>query len=260
MTTIMSRSPVSRKPRLNVIDLGAASTVDTLAVADGIAARLDREGDLVLVLADPVEPFLCVGANEDIEQRIDLLFCRYERIPVLRRSIGGRAIYIDRNQLIFHVIMPLSRAPRPPARIMPMVVAAMIDTVRDFGLAARLRDPSDVLVGGRKIAGAAGAEVGDTVVVGGTFLFDFDRTRMVGCLKAPSAVFRARLHRLLGARLTTLGEELGDIPSRRRVKSRFVGYVASRLDAGPHQACIPRACEPAIAAAAAQLEILAWRA
>jgi lipoate-protein ligase A len=121
MTTIMSRSPASRKPSLNVIDLGSASAVDTLAVADGIAARLDREGELVLVLADPVEPVLCVGANEDIEQRVDLLFCRDERIPVLRRSIGGRPIYIDRDQLIFHVIVPLSKTPRPAARLMPAV-------------------------------------------------------------------------------------------------------------------------------------------
>jgi lipoate-protein ligase A len=229
-------------------------------VADGIAARLDREGDLILVLADPVEPFRCVGANEDIEQRVDLLFCRDERIPVLRRSTGRLAIYIDRDQLIFHVIVPLSKAPNPAARLMPRVVAAMIDTVRDFGLAARLREPSDILVNGRKIAGAAGAEVGDSVVVGGTLLFDFDRTPMVRCLKAPSAVFGAKLHRLLGGRLTTFSEELGDIPSRQQVKSRFVGNLGSSLDTSPHQACISRACAPAIAAAAAQLDVVAWRA
>ena len=256
----MSPSSGGDKTRLEVIDLGSVSAVDTLAVAYGMATRLGPEGNPILVLAEPNGPFLCAGANEDVEKRIDLSFCREQGIPVLRRSIGGRAIYIDRDQLIFHVIMPLSKAPRPAARIMPMVVAAMIDTVRDCGLAARLREPSDVLVGGRKIAGAAGAEVCDTVVVGGTFLLDFDRTRMVRCLEAPSGVFRTRLHRLLGGRLTTFSEELGDIPSRQRVKSRFVGNVAFGLDAAPHEACISRACAPAIAAAAAQLEVLAWRA
>jgi len=256
----MSPSSVGDKMWLEVIDLGSVSAVDTLAVAYGMATRLGPEGNPTLMLTEPNGPFLCVGANEDVEQRIDLSFCREQGIPVLRRRIGGRAIYIDRDQLILHVIVPLSKAPRPAARIMPMVVVAMIDTVGDFGLAARLREPSDVLVGGRKIAGAAGAELGDTVVVGGTFLFDFDRTRMVGCLKAPSGVFRTRLHRLLGGRLTTFCEELDDIPSRRQVKSRFVGNVASCFNADLLQACISRACAPAIAAAAAQLEILAWRA
>src|SRR5882724_9299385 len=260
MAAIMSRSPTGHKTWLRVIDVGSASAVDTLAVAYGIAPRLGPDGDPVLVLADPIESFLCAGANEDIEQSIDLSFCRAEGIPVLRRRIGWRAIYIDRDQLIFHVIVPVSRAPRPAARILPRLVTAMIETVRDFGLAARLNDPNDVLVGGRKIAGAAGAEVGDTVVVGGTFLLDFDRTRMVRCLKVPSGLFRARLHRLLGGRLTTFSEELGDIPSRQRVKSRFVGNVASCFAASPHQACIPSACGPAIVAAAAHLEIPAWRA
>jgi lipoate-protein ligase A len=259
MATIMSPSSVGDKTWLEVIDLGSVSAVDTLAVAYGMATRQGPEGNPILVLAEPNGPFLCAGANEDVERRIDLSFCREQGIPVLRRRIGGRAIYIDRDQLIFHVIVPLSKAPRPAARIMPQVVAAMVDTVRDFGLAARLRDPSDVLVNGRKIAGAAGAEVGDTVVVGGTFLFDFDRTRMVRCLKAPSAVLGTRLRRLLDRRLTTFCEELGNIPSRRRVKSRFVGKLASGLDAGPHQACISRACAE-IAAAAAQLEVVAWRA
>jgi lipoate-protein ligase A len=256
----MSASSVGDKTWLEVIDLGSVSAVDTLAVAYGVATRLGPESNPILALAEPNGPFLCAGANEDVERRMDLSFCREQGIPVLRRRIGGRAIYIDRDQLIFHVIVPLSKAPRPAARVMPRVVNAMIDTVRDFGLAARLSDANDVLVGGRKIAGAAGAEVGDTVVVGGTFLLDFDRTRMVRCLKAPSDVFRARLHRLFCRRLTTFSEELGDIPCRQRVKSRFVGNLASNLDAGPHQACIPSACGPAIAAAAAQLEIGAWRA
>jgi lipoate---protein ligase len=260
MATIMSASSVGDKTRLEVVDLGSVSPVNTLAMAYGMAARLGQEGNPFLVLAEPNGPFLCAGAHEDVERRIDLSFCREQGIPVLRRRIGGRAIYIDRDQLIFHVIVPLSKAPRPAARTLPRVVAAMIDTVRDLGLTARLREPSDVLVGGRKIAGAAGAEVGDAVVVGGTFLFDFDRTRMVRCLKAPSGVFRTRLRRLLGGRLTTFSEELGDIPSRQRVKSRFVQNVASRLDADPHQACISRACAPAITAAAAQSEVVAWRA
>src|SRR5216683_1919511 len=160
MAAIMSRSPTGDKTWLQVIDVGSASAVDTLAVAYGIASRLGPDGDPVLVLADPIEPFLCAGANEDIEQSIDLSFCRNDGIPVLRRRIGGRAIYIDRDQLIFHVVVPISRAPRPASRIMPALVGAVIDTVRDFGIAARLGARSDVLIKGRKIAGVAGAEIG----------------------------------------------------------------------------------------------------
>jgi lipoate---protein ligase len=254
MATIMSRSSAGDKTRLHVIDLGSASAVDTLAVPYTIAERLGPDGDPVLVLADPIEPFLCVGANENIGQRVDLSSCRNAGIPVLRRGIGGRAIYIDRDQLIFHLVVPVSRAPRPAARIMPALVGAVIDTVRDFGIAARAGVPSDVVVAGRKIAGVAGAEIGDTVVVGGTFLFDFDTALMVRCLELSSDASRVRLHRVLDRRLTTFSEELGCTLPRDRVKARLVGNIACRLDADPHRVPFSRACLPAIGAAAAELE------
>jgi len=256
----MSRSSARSKSRLHVIDLGSASAVNTLGVADGIAAGLGHEGDPVLVLADPIEPFLCIGASEDIDRRIDLAFCRDKGIPVLRRSIGGSAIYIDRDQLIFHVIVPLSQAPLPAARIMPRLVTGTIDAFRDFGLAARSGEPGDILVQGRKIAGAAGAEIGDTVVVGCTLLFDFDYARMVRCLKAPSRKFRARLHRLLDRRLTTFCQELSNTPPRRQMKNRLVVNLARCFDAEPRLARVSDTSAPTIATAAAQLEGLAWRA
>ena len=79
------------------------------------------------------------------------------KTPAAKKGcIGGRVIYIDRNQLIFHVAVPLARAPWPAARLMPMVLAAMVDTMGDFGLAARARAPSDIAVDDRKITGAAG--------------------------------------------------------------------------------------------------------
>jgi lipoate-protein ligase A len=251
----MSRSPAGDKVWLDVIDLGSVSAVDTLAVAYGIATRLGPDGNPVLVLADPNEPFLCVGPNEDIERHVDRSFCNGEGIAVLRRRIGGSAIYIDRDQLIFHVIVPTSRSPRPAGRIMPTLVASMIDSVRDFGIAARFRAPSDVLVEGRKIGGAAGAEIGDTVVVGGIFLFNFDCAQMVRCLQVPSDTFRTRLHRWLDRRLTTFCKELGDPPSRETVKNRFVGNLARCLEVEPRQALVSDAFAPTIATAAARLEV-----
>jgi lipoate-protein ligase A len=111
----MSASSVGDKTWLGVIDLGSVSAVDTLAVAYGVATRLGPEGNPILVLAEPNGPFLCAGANEDVERRIDLSFCREQGIP---SCVAGSAARhpIDRDQLIFHVIVPLSKAPRPAAQ------------------------------------------------------------------------------------------------------------------------------------------------
>jgi len=54
------------------------------------------------------------------------------------------------------------------------LAAAVVGTHRGLGMCGRLRPPGDIAVGGRKIAAQPEPKIGGSVVVGGTFLFDFD--------------------------------------------------------------------------------------
>jgi len=242
---------------LRVIDLGLASAVASQAAGYGIADALAPGGEPAVVLADPIEPFLSVGANHDIERGIDLSFCGQAGIRIIRRRLGGGAIYIDCDQLMFHVIIPLGRAPRPASRILPTLAASVIDTCRDLGIASELRSPGDVAVGGRKIGGTAGAEIGDSVVVGGTLLFDFDTAMMARCLALPSERHHANLARRLERTMTTIRRELDAPLSRALVKSRLVSNLARCLGAAPRNGDVSKAERAAIAVAAEQLEDLA---
>jgi lipoate-protein ligase A len=216
---------------LQVIDLASASAVRSQAAAYAIAERLTPDGDPAVVLADPTEPFLSVGANQDIERDIDLSFCRGRGIPIVRRRLGGNAIYIDRHQLIFHVILPATRTQWPNSLILAIVAAAVVDTHRDLGIAARLRAPGEIAVESRKIGGVAGAEIGGGVVVAGIFLFDFDAVIMAHCLKLPSEPFRAKVAMMLERGMTTMRAELGASPDRATIQARFVANLARHLDA-----------------------------
>jgi lipoate-protein ligase A len=77
---------------LRVIDLGLASAVASQAAGYGIADAPAAGGRPAVVLADPIEPFLSVGANQDINRTIDLSFCRRRGIRIIRRRLGGGAI------------------------------------------------------------------------------------------------------------------------------------------------------------------------
>jgi lipoate-protein ligase A len=244
---------------LRVIDLGLASAVASQAAGYGIADALAAGGEPIVVLADPIEPFLSVGANQDIERTIDLSYCCEAGIRVIRRRLGGGAIYIDRDQLMFHIIVPLGRAPLPASRILTTLAAPVIDTCRDLGIASELRPPGDVAVAGRKIAGAAGAEIGDSVVVGGTLLFDFDTAMMARCLALPSQRHYARLKRRLVRSMTTIRRELGASPPRAIVKTRLVVNLARCLGAEPRNGDFSGAERVAIADATTQLEDVARR-
>src|SRR6266851_9151965 len=108
---------------LRVIDLGSASVTQSQAAAYAIAGRLAPGGAPAVVLADPLEPFLSVGANQNIERDIDLSFCRDRGITLVRRWLGGTAIYIDPEQLIFHIIVPARRALWSAPRILATLAA-----------------------------------------------------------------------------------------------------------------------------------------
>jgi lipoate-protein ligase A len=244
---------------LRVIDFPSASPALPQAAAYALGDMLAPNGDPAVVLADPREPFLSVGAHQKIEQDIDLSFCRDHGITLVRRRLGGSAIYIDRDQLIFHIIVPARGASWPAFSLLTRLAASVVDTLRDLGIAAWLRPPADIGVGDRKIGGTAGAAIGGKVVVGGTFLFDFDAIIMARCLKLPSETYRAGVARLLERGMTTMRRELGAPPDRAMVKARFIANLARCLDAEPRESAISDEEWPAIAIAAEWLEDAAWR-
>ena len=244
---------------LRVIDLGSAPATQSQAAAYAIADRMAPGGAPAVVLADPLEPFLSVGANQNIERDIDLSFCRERGITLVRRRLGGGAIYIDTEQLIFHIIVPARRAHWPAPQMLATLAAAVVDTHLDLGIAARLRPPGDVAVGDRKICGTAGAEIGGSVVVGGTFLFDFDVAIMARCLKLPSAPFRVKVARMLERGMTTMQDELGSPPDRAMVKAHLVANLARCLDAEPQEDRMSDKESAATAVAAERLEDAARR-
>src|SRR3984893_15935590 len=244
---------------LRVIDLGSALAIQSQAPAYAIADRVPPGGAPAVVLADPLEPFLSVGANQNIERDIDLSFCRERGITVVRRWLGGSPIYIDPEQLIFHVIVPAKRARRPAPRMLATLAEAVVDTYRDVGIAASLRSPGDIAVGSRKIGGTAGAEIGGNVVFGGTFLFGFDAVIMARCLTLPSEPFRAKVAKMLQRGMTTMRGELGAPPDRAMVKAHLVANLARRLDAEPQEDRMSDEESAAIAITAERLEDAARR-
>lgn len=259
MGAILEIYPTTHKPPLRVIDLASAWASEPQAATYAMADRLAPDDGPAVIVADPVEPFLSVGANQNIERDIDLSFCRDCGIPIVQRRLGGGGLYIDRNQLIFHIIVPARRAPRPASRMLARVAGAVVDTHRDLGIAARLRPPGDIAVGRRKIGGTAGAEIGGSVVVGGTFLFDFDAVAMARCLKLPSEPLRDKVASMFERGMTTIRGELGSPPDRAIVKLRFAANLARWLDAEPHQSGFSDDERAAIAMAAERLEDAAKR-
>ncbi len=248
----------SRPMRMRVIDGGRVSARLSQAIWYGIANRMNPEDDPVLTLVNPRDPYVCIGFHQNARLEVDERYCEPRGIAVLRRRLGGGAVYIDHNQLIFHFVFPRQRAPSRVGQLYPMFIEPVVRTYRDLGIYAVYRPINDIQVDGRKIGGTAAALLDQATVLGGMFLFDFDTATMARCLKVPSEKFRDKLYRTLEDYITSMRRLLPEVPSHEIVKSLFLCHVADCLNVVPEESVTSKLEDAAIAEEAVRLDDPAW--
>ncbi|MBI3917095.1 MAG: lipoate--protein ligase family protein, partial [Betaproteobacteria bacterium] len=113
-------------------------------------------------------------------------------VPVVRRPLGGGAVWIDEWQYCYVLVAPLARAPRRPAEWFEWGLRPAIATYRGFGLRVE-RVEQDLWFAGRKIAGSGAATLGTCAVFASSFLIRFPSHRFTRCVRAPSVAYRAWL-------------------------------------------------------------------
>ncbi|MHA1190319.1 MAG: lipoate--protein ligase family protein, partial [Alphaproteobacteria bacterium] len=215
--------------RLRVIDFGFVSAIRSQAVYHGLAEITDENHDPVLSLVNPTEPYVCVGVHQEIAREVDEDYCASANLPVIRRHVGGGAVYLDRNQMFFHFVYPRGKVPEYAANLYPMFIEPAARTYRDLGIAAEYRPINDIQVGGRKIGGTGAASIGEATVMVGSFMFDFDTATMARCLKVPSEKFRDKLKSTLDDYMSTMTRELETVPEREEVKALFLKHCTETL-------------------------------
>lgn len=174
-----------------------------------------------LSLVSPATPYVCIGFHQDVEQEVDLDYCRAHNIPVFRRDLGGGAVYLDGDQLFFQLILHKDHpeAPKNKGVFYEKFLQPVINVYRRIGIPAVYKPVNDVLAGSKKISGTGVGEIGECIVFVGNLIVDFNYREMSRVLKVPDEKFRDKIHRTLEDNLSTIRRELGE-------------KEASRWDAG----------------------------
>ncbi len=195
---------------MRLYSLGRLPWVDTQVIYHTLA----REGIEAVVLCGATDPYVCVGFHQDLRKEIDLEYCAANGIGTFRREAGGGAVYMDRGQFFFQVIVPRDsdRVPHGREQFYRFCLDPVREALRTWGVEAEFVPACDLVVRGKKISGNGGGEIGSSWVFIGNILLSFDTDRMARALVCPSEAFR-RLYRDEMARwLTTLEGEIGRIP------------------------------------------------
>ena len=189
---------------MSAIALSSARHIDVglldpaLFHATYAAIALARNADArPVVVWGRAGPHISIGPSQDAAVELDPDIA----VPVVRRPLGGGAVWIDEWQHCYVLVAPLARAPRRPAEWFEWGLRPAIATYRRFGLRVE-RVEQDLWLAGRKIAGSGAATLGACAVFASSFLIRFPVHRFAGCVRAPSSAYRAWLAAGLASTMT----------------------------------------------------------
>jgi lipoate-protein ligase A len=191
--------------------------------------RLRREG---LNLLAPATPYVSIGYFQDVEQEVDVAYCRENDIPVFRREVGGGAVYLDGDQLFFQLILHRDNPLLPAGGKLAFYrkfLQAPIEAYRALGIPARYREVNDIVANDRKVSGCGAAEIEDYYVLVGNLIVDFDYEMMARVLKVPDEKFRDKVYKTIRENLSTIKSELGSAPPRDELWSLMVDKFVDML-------------------------------
>jgi len=185
-----------------------------------IFQALARMGVEALNIVWPDKPFISIGYLQGVKLADDRGYCRREGLPVFRREIGGGTVYLDRNQIFYHVIWNRGnpRFPKKISEVYQYLSVPPIETYGEFGIKTEFREVNDIITReGRKIAGLGGSDIGESMVFVGSVILDFDYDKMTKAIKVPDEKFRDKVFKTMKENVTTMKRELGILPPRREI-------------------------------------------
>jgi len=207
---------------VRLIDAGTVPCLRSQTVYHALArARTDQTPDTIL-LVSPAGPYICIGYHQELEKEVDIEYCKSNKIPVVRREVGGGTVYLDNDQLFLQWVFRGERLPWRMERRFEFFAGPLVNTYRAMGIEACFHPVNDIHVAGRKIGGMGAAAIGSAEVMVGSFLFDFDFAVMSRALKVPNEKFRDKAYLSLLEYLTTMKKELGKTPDRGKVREIYI--------------------------------------
>ena len=213
---------------MRYIKLGTAGARESQAVYHALAEQLTGESPVTLVTVSPDTPYVCVGYHQVASREVNRRYCDSRGIEIGRRMVGGGAVWLDHDQIFWHLLMPRSNISID--KFYRRFLTAPIKAYQTMGIAAEHRPVNDIVVGHRKIGGTGASTMGEANLLVGSIMMDFNTEQMARVLNVPSEKFRDKMVSSLRDYMTTVRRELGErAPSREEATERLVNAFAEVL-------------------------------
>ena len=203
-----------------LLDLGKAEPYTAQAFYEAVAEAVHRGlSPNTLIFVQPASPYACIGYHQDYLKEIDAEYVESMGLPVVRRSQGGGATYLDSGQVFYQYVGKDTRVmPRNVDKMFRKLLEVTVEGYRSLGVPADFKPLNDVVVEGKKISGnGAGVHESAQILVG-NYIMDLDYALMARVLRVPDEKFRDKMAKSMEQWVSTLSRELGESPSPGEVK------------------------------------------
>lgn len=211
-----------------LLNLGGLDPLEAQCLYEAVAIAVDRGyASNTIILCYPAKPYVCLGFHQEIEKEIDAKFCRKQELPIIRRPVGGGAVYLDSGQQFYQIVVSEDSpvVPFEVDKFFEKFLQATVHVYRALGVPAVYKPINDVVVNGRKLSGNGAGKIGKAVVLIGNIIFDLNYNAMVKVLKVPDEKFRDKLAKSMQEWVSSLKRELGYTPTRDQVNKLLIeGY------------------------------------
>ena len=220
---------MSRPEPIRLLELAGVPALRSQTVFHAAGYEMGTDGPDTILLVTPGEPYVSIGFHQDPAVELDLEACHELELPVVRREVGGGAVYLDRGQVFCQWIFRADRLPASLAERFELYARPLVETYRAFGIPAEYRPVNDIHVAGRKIGGTGAARIGEAEIMVGSLMFEFRPDLMARVLRVSSEKMRDKVATALRDYVTSMSRELESPPPREAVARRYLEECAAAL-------------------------------
>lgn len=190
-----------------------------------------------IILCRPRRPYVCIGRHQELAREVDLEACRAKNLPVMRREVGGGAVFLDDGQVFFQLVWQPKQVPAHIQDAFEYFSRGPVDCYRRLGVSgAQFHPVNDLQVAGRKIGGLGAASIGGGFVFVGSIIMSFNARAAASVLRIPDEKMRDKVAQTIDAYVSSLEKELGHkVPPplvRKELVAAFERALGARLVPG----------------------------
>lgn len=169
-----------------------------LAMEEYVARHMGDDDDLFFMWQ--VKPTVIFGRNQLMESEVNVDYCRTHGIEMYRRKSGGGCVYADRSNVMLSFVSKEENVALTFNRFVSMLLVVL----RRMGIEATSTTHNDVMIGDRKVSGAAFYHLPGRSIVHSTMLYNTDMEHMLHAITPSKEKLESKGIKSVRQRITLL--------------------------------------------------------